>query len=34
MNKMDRDGGNKTQSFIDVAPKVQDIQGLHRHKNC
>ena len=29
MDKMDRDGGNKTQRFYDIVHKIQDIQGLH-----
>ena len=33
-DKMDRDGGNKTQRFYDIVHKIQDIQGLHWYKNC
>ena len=34
MDKMARDGGNKTKKIRDVFSQTQDIQGLQEYENC
>ena len=34
MDKMDRDGVNKTKKIIDVFSQTQDIQSLQEYENC